>query len=161
MKYSVRNVRRQDRLLTEQRSLEILEEAEYGVLSLSDRIGEPYCIPVNHIFDGKNSVYIHCAPEGKKLSIIRENNKVCFCVIGRVKLQPSKFTTEYESVLLKGSAHINLSEQERRTALQMLVDKLSPQYKEIGAKYIEKSFHRTEVIRVDFTEVSGKGKFLH
>lgn len=97
----------------------------------------------------------------KKLSIIRENNKVCFCVIGRVKLQPSKFTTEYESVLLKGSAHINLSEQERRTALQMLVDKLSPQYKEIGAKYIEKSFHRTEVIRVDFTEFSGKGKFLH
>ena len=32
--------------------------------------------------------------------------------------------------------------------------------KEIGYKYSEKSFHRVDIIRVDFTEFSGKCKHV-
>ena len=78
-----------------------------------------------------------------------------------MKLLPGKFTTEYESVVLKGVAHIHLSPEERMAALLKLVDKLSPNFKELGAKYSKMSFHRVNIIRVDFTEYSGKCKHVH
>ena len=83
-----------------------------------------------------------------------------FCIIGRVHLLPRNFTTEYESVILRGEAHIHLSAEEMMRALHLLVDKLSPDFKEIGYKYSEKSFHRVDIIRVDFTEFSGKCKHV-
>ena len=46
-------------------------------------------------------------------------------------------------------------------ALVLLVEKLSPDDVEIGKKYAEKSFHRTEIIRLDITEFSGKTKRMH
>ena len=67
MKYNNDDVRRRDRLLSEQRATELIRIAEYGVLSMIDEDGLPYAIPVNHVWDGEDSLYIHCAPEGKKL----------------------------------------------------------------------------------------------
>lgn len=57
------SVRRQDRLLDDERAIELLRESEYGVLSMVSE-GEGYGIPVNYVWDGKNSIFIHCAPEG-------------------------------------------------------------------------------------------------
>ena len=142
MKYVNDTVRRQDRLMDEERALELLRESEYGVL------------------DGDHSIYIHCAPDGHKLRALEQHPQVSFCIIGRVHLLPRNFTTEYESVILRGEAHIHLSEEEMMRALHLLVDKLSPDFKEIGYKYSEKSFHRVNIIRVDFTEFSGKRKYV-
>lgn len=161
MRYDNSRVRRQDRLLEEARAIELLRTAEYGTLSLIDEDGLPYGIPVNYVWDGKDSLYIHCAPEGKKLRAIAAHPEVSFCIVGDVNLLPSKFTTEYESIVLKGTAHIGLSPEERMRALVLLVEKLSPDDVEIGKKYAEKSFHRTEIIRLDITEFSGKTKRMH
>lgn len=98
------------------------------------------------------------APEGRKLRIIEKNPKVSLCAIGHVHLLPRNFTTEYESVVVFGEAHIHLPEEERMKALHLLIDKLSPDYKEIGDKYAHASFHRTEIIRIDITDYSGKNK---
>jgi len=158
MKYITEDIRRQDRLLDEARATEILKSAEFGVLSLSDNEGRPYGIPVNFVWDGNNKIYIHCAPEGRKLRILKENNKVSFCVVGRTNLLPSKFTTEYESIVLSGSASTGLSDEEKHHALSLLIDKLSPNDKVIGEKYAEKSFYRVEIIRLDIERWSGKSK---
>lgn len=157
MKYVNETVRRQDRLMDEAKALKLLENGEYGVLSMvSD--GGGYGIPVNYVWDGNDSVYIHCAPEGRKLEALKDNNKVSLCVIGEVNLLPDKFTTEYESALFFGTAHIQLSDDEKMKALHLLIDKLSADFKDIGDKYANKSFHRVEIIRIDFTEFSGKQK---
>ena len=44
------------------------------------------------------------------------------------------------------------------TSTVLLVEKLSPNDVEVGKKYAEKSFFRTEIIRLDVTEFSGKTK---
>ena len=55
MKYVNERVRRQDRLMDEERAIELLREGEYGVLSMvSENMG--YGIPVNYVWDGQNSV---------------------------------------------------------------------------------------------------------
>ena len=93
MKYVNDTVRRRDRLMDEARALELLKNGEYGVLSMVSE-GGGYGIPVNFVWDGKNSAYIHCAPEGRKLEAIKANNKVSLCIIGNVNLLPGKVTTE-------------------------------------------------------------------
>ena len=45
--------------------------------------------------------------------------------------------------------------------MHLLIDKLSPDIKELGDKYAHMSFHRVEIIRVDFSEFSGKRKKVH
>lgn len=161
MIYNNDNVRRRDRLMDKDRAVELLKSSEYGVLSMIDENGLPYGIPLNYVWDGNSSIYIHWAPEGYKLNGLEKYPNVSFCIVGNVNLLPDKFTTEYESVILKGVAHINLTAEERMAALLKLVDKLSPDFKELGAKYSQKSFHRVNIIRIDFTEFSGKCKHVH
>lgn len=157
MKYVNDTVRRQDRLMNEGRALELLRTSEYGVLSMVSE-GGGYGIPVNYVWDGRQSIYIHCAPEGRKLRALAENARVSFCLVGRVNLLPGKFTTEYESALFFGEAHTRLDDEEKMAALHLLIDKLSADFRDTGDKYARKSFHRVEIIRVDFTEFSGKRK---
>jgi len=157
MEYNNDLVRRQDRLLDEDSAIELLRKAEFGVLSMVD--GEKaYGIPVNYVWDGEQSLYIHCAPVGRKLNVLRVNPRVSFCVVGRTHLLPSRFTTEYESVVLQGTAHLGLSDDEKHRALTLLLEKLSPEDKEVGEKYAAKSFHRVEIIRLDISSWSGKQK---
>jgi hypothetical protein len=66
-----------------------------------------------------------------------------------------------ESVLLNGEAHIHLEEKGRKKALHLLVGKLSLEYRQIGCKYNEKSFHRLSNICTDIEEYSGKCKHIH
>ncbi len=157
MKYNNETVRRRDRLMDKTRALELLRTSEYGVLSMVAD-GGGYGIPINFVWDGKDSIYIHCAPEGRKLRALEEHPEVSLCLVGHVHLLPGKFTTEYESAIFFGKAHLHLTEEERMKALHLLIDKLSPDFKELGDKYAHKSFHRTEIIRVDFSTFTGKRK---
>lgn len=157
MTYDNSHVRRQDRLLPQARALELLQTAEYGVLSMVDRDRKPYGIPVNFVFD-EESIYIHCATEGRKLDIVECYEDVSFCIVGQVNLLPSRFTTEYESVVLTGEATIITSEEERMHALELLLQKYSPNDKKVGMKYAHASSARTVIIRIDINAYSGKCK---
>jgi len=123
---------------------------------MCDPDGSPYGIPVNYVWDGEQSIYIHCAPAGRKLQCIDHQPRVSFCIVGKVHLLPSRFTTEYESVVFACNAVRNLSEQERHHALELLLDKLSPNDKQVGLKYAQASFHRVEIIRLDIVHASGQ-----
>lgn len=160
MIYNTKTIRRQDRVMEEQRARKIIENAEYAVFSMIDEDGLPYGIPVNAVFSG-DSAYIHCAPEGKKLRAIALHSDVSLCIIGNVNLLPDKFTTEYESVVLKGKATIVTDEEERKQAIHILLEKYSSEFMERGLYYAAKSLPRTAVIRVDISEFSGKCKHMH
>lgn len=158
--YNNSEVRRQDRLLNESRALEILETGEYGVLAMVEDTGLPYAVPLNYVYVGDGVIYIHCAPEGRKLRAIAAHSDVAFVVVGATCVQPSKFTTEYESIIVRGRASVGLTEDERRQALHSFLAKYSPEDMETGMKYASKSFFRTEIIRLNIATVSGKAKQL-
>ncbi|MDR3058936.1 MAG: pyridoxamine 5'-phosphate oxidase family protein [Prevotella sp.] len=160
MENSFHKVRRQDRLLDETRSIQLLETSEYGFLSLGiNDMGYAYGIPISYAYDKENNVlYFHCAPEGQKLEILQQNNKVSFCVIGETKPISEKFTTLYESVIAFGIVDINLSDDDKRTAIRQLVKKYSPEHVELGETYMEKSFHRTHTFKMAIEHITGKCK---
>ncbi|MDE5786026.1 MAG: pyridoxamine 5'-phosphate oxidase family protein [Duncaniella sp.] len=156
--YSQNDIRRQDRLLDENKAREILKTGEYGYLSMVDAEGYAYGVPLNFVYDGDGAIYIHCAPEGRKLRTINSHPQVSFCVVGNTCVVSHKFTTAYESVVLSCNATDNIQEDERRRALALLLDKYSPADKDTGLIYAEKSFARTAIIRLDIQSVSGKAK---
>lgn len=161
MEYNNDDVRRQDRLLTEDEARKLLLTGEYGVLSMVDHtegISIAYSVPVNYVWDGQEALYIHCAKEGRKLRCIARDAHVSFCVVGQTRVVPDKFTTAYESVVLECRAEVGLDEDERRKALEMILDKYAHDYAEIGKTYAERSFSRTEVIRLNVLRGSGKSK---
>ena len=155
-----REIRRKDRVWDDGRAWELLARGEYGFLSLCGTNGYGYGIPISYALSGK-SVYFHCAPEGYKLECVRANNRACFCVVGHTRIIPEGFTTEYRSVMAFGTVACSLPETERLSAHDLLVDKYSADFKDIAAKYIAGSFHRTEILRLDIEHLSGKHKELH
>lgn len=150
-------IRRKDRVLDEKDAMELLETGEYGFLSMVGTDGFGYGIPISFVKEGE-SLYFHCAPEGYKLECLRENPNVSFCVVGETRVVPNQFTTAYESVLVFGTIHLGLAEEERRHALRLLVKKYCSGFETVGEKYIDKSFHRTNVLRLDIGHISGKCK---
>ncbi len=158
MKYCNQKIRRQDRLLDNKLAIDLLKIGEYGVLSMKTENDGGYGIPINYVWNKNKSIYLHCAPEGFKLDIIAFCNEVSFCVVGKTKVASAKFTTAYESIILNCIAVRDLSANEKMKALELLIDKYSPDDKTIGMKYAEKSFSRTEIIRLDIVEWSGKTK---
>lgn len=161
MEYTNESVRRQDRLLDEERAYTLLREGEYGVLSMVDEDGNAaYGIPVNFVWDGTNAIYLHCAPQGRKLRCIAAHPDVSFCVVGATHVVSHKFTTGYESIVLDCQAHTGLDTEERKHALQLLLQKYSPHDMTVGQKYAEKSFHRTEIIKLEIRRFSGKCKHV-
>ena len=156
IKFDNRLVRRQDRLLDEQAALELLKVGEYAFLSMTTREGA-YGVPLNYVVED-DVIYIHCAPEGRKLRAIAEDDRVSLCVVGQTKVVGEMFTTAYESVIVQGRAQIVESEGVRRHALQLLVDKYAPAYRDEGCKAIERSMHRTAIIAISIDSISAKTK---
>ncbi|MCM1312311.1 MAG: pyridoxamine 5'-phosphate oxidase family protein [Bacteroides sp.] len=158
MQFDNSKIRRQDRTLDESAAIELLNNGEYGVLSMADSEGMPYAVPLSYAYDGEESIYIHCAMDGHKTDIIRQNSNVVFVVVGNTEVLPSQFTTCYESVLVRGMAQVGLSESERRKALRLILEKYSSDDMAVGLRYAEKSFARTNIIRIDIALMSGKTK---
>lgn len=158
MIYDNSKVRRRDRLLDEDVACRLLEEGEYGILSMVDENGEAYGVCTNYVWDGDHSLYTHCAPEGHKLRCIEAHPQVSFTVVGPTRVVPEHFTTEYRSIVLHGIAYKGLSDDEKKKGLMLLVKKFAPEY---GARFqsaLDRSFHRVEIVRIDIDRWSGKTK---
>lgn len=147
-------MRRIDRQITEEQSLEILKNGEFGFLSFTDTEGYASGIPISYVyFNG--SIYFHCAHEGHKLSSIEQDNRVCFCVVTDYKLIPDKFTTHYKSVIAYGRAEL-VRNEEKIEALNALVGKYSAGYETKAQSLKLMVMKRTKVVKITIEHITGK-----
>lgn len=156
MEYDNSMVRRQNRLMEKTDAYRLLKEGEFGVLSMVTPTGKGYGVPFSYVWDGGESVYFHCAPEGEKLKCFEVNEYVSFCVVGKTEVIPDKFTTNYESIIVSGTITTDLSTEERMHALELILDKYAPDDKVVGMAYAEKSFSRTRILCLNINCISGK-----
>lgn len=152
----VKDIRRQDRKITTQEAVEILDTAEYGVLSTVGKDGQPYGVPLSYVHK-HGRIYFHCALTGHKLDNIEENEKVSFCAVGRTKVLPDQFATAYESAVVFGVAS-EVYGAERHKALLWLLEKYCPEFIEEGKQYIELKGKAARVIKIDIGRITGKAR---
>lgn len=149
-------LRRKDRGISELEARELLERSDYGVLSLCGADNEPYGVPLSYCVLN-NSIYFHCALEGRKLALLPVNNRVSFCVVGATEVLPEKFSTRYESVIVSGQVS-EVLDAEKQLGLTGLVDKYCPAYREKGLQYIAGDAAKTRVFRLSIASICGKAR---
>jgi len=99
-----REIRLKDRLVNDEKAVEIITKDSYGVLSTIGEDGYPYGVPLNYTYFD-NCICFHCAQEGHKLDNINFDNKVSFCVVTKSDVFGNEFDTDYESAIAFGKAH--------------------------------------------------------
>lgn len=152
----MRELRRKDRAMGADEAVAVLDKAEYGVLSTASPEGEPYGVPLNFCVI-ENSIYFHCAMEGRKIDNIEKNKSVSFCAVGDTEILPDKFGTTYESVIVSGEIE-EVFDNHKQIALEGLLKKYSLNYFQKGLEYIETLKSKTRVFRIGILHVSGKAR---
>jgi hypothetical protein len=152
----MKELRRKDRVITEEEAMALLSRAEYGVLSTVSENGKPYGVPLNFcIID--HCIYFHCAVEGRKIDNIKQNKSVSFCTVGNTEILPDQFGTKYESVIVSGEVE-EVFDDNKQIALEGLLHKYSPDFFDKGLKYIEALREKTRVFKITINSLSGKAR---
>lgn len=150
-----REMYKKERQMSESDVIKACQNGNHGTLSMIGDDGYPYATPVNYIYiDGK--IYIHSAKYGYKVDCINQNNKVCFSAIINAKVEQSKFTAAFQSIIATGKIHAVEDEGERRNVLEQFIYKLSPDFVENGMKFVDGAIGKTLLLRMDVEEITGK-----
>jgi nitroimidazol reductase NimA-like FMN-containing flavoprotein (pyridoxamine 5'-phosphate oxidase superfamily) len=149
-------MRRADRAIPDNEARAILEQGEYGILSTASSDGQPYGVPVSYAYTGE-AIYFHCALEGHKLENLSSNNKVSFCVVGKTQVLPDKFATNYESVIVFGTA-LEVTDEEKHAGLVELLKKYSPGFIDKGLRYIDGDGRKARVYKIVIESMTGKAR---
>lgn len=151
-----REMRRSDKALTNEEMLDILNTAEYGILSTVGADGYPYGVPVNFVYID-NKIYFHAAVTGHKLDNITFHDKVSFTVVKDVELIPDDFNTKYKSVIAFGKVK-ELPIDKKNEIYVAILKKFSKNFMEAGMKYIEEAGEKARVYEIDIEHMTAKGK---
>lgn len=157
MNYNNDNTRNKSKVLPLEAATDLLINGEYGTLSLRTADGT-YGVPLSYAWNNEDAIYLHGALKGQKIDGIALCPNVSFCIVGKTKVISEKFSTEYESIILQGTATTDLNNEEKLNALGLLIGKYSADNKEEGMKYASRSLHKTAIIKISITQWSGKGR---
>lgn len=147
-------MRRFRQQLSENETLDILNRSTSGVLSLIDPDEVPYGVPMSFVFDGKESIYFHCALSGRKIECIKNSPNACFTIIDLDEIHPQEFTTYFRSVIVEGLISIVTDKNQIIESLRLLSSKYSPGIDCV--QEIEKSIERVSVLKFKILTKTGK-----
>ena len=148
-------MRRNEREIKDRKDIdEIINRCRVCRLAICDE-GQPYIVPLNFGYDGR-FLYFHTAPEGKKIDIIKRNNRVGFefDILHDIVTaeQACKWGAKYESVMGSGTAEIVDDLEAKKEALEWIMR----QYGNGTWDFKEEILKKTLVLRVRILEISGK-----
>lgn len=134
---------------------EILSGAIICRLAMMDG-DQPYIVPVNYGYrDG--CIYMHSAPEGKKIDLLRLNNKVCFEVEDTMEIvkgdRACDWTTSYRSVIGYGITEILSDDESKQTGLEVIMAQHGAPHL---TEFNRKNMGRMVILKLKITSLTGK-----
>jgi hypothetical protein len=117
-------MRRKNKQITDSSEmLDILASNRICRLGLSEG-GQPHIFPMNYGYHD-NKIYLHSALAGKKMDIIKANNRVCFEISDSIELANSQtacnFGTRYRSIIGFGTIHQVIEPAQKDAALKLIM----------------------------------------
>jgi hypothetical protein len=94
--------------------------------------------------------------DGNKVDILKKHPKVCVSCVGKNERQKDRFTTLFESAMVKGSVSEVLDDSEKVYALRMLCTRHTPCNMSDFENAIDRSLSRTAIFKISMDEVTGK-----
>ena len=124
---------------------------------------EPYVVPLNYGYtmeDGRLTLYLHGANQGKKLDMIRANPRVFFELdCDRVPFEgkvPCQYGMVYSSVMGRGTARIVEDVEEKKKAMSILMKTQTGK----DFSFNDRLVSIVAVIRIDVSEYTAKHRPL-
>ncbi|MHB8085225.1 MAG: pyridoxamine 5'-phosphate oxidase family protein [Dehalococcoidia bacterium] len=148
-------MRRSDREITDRSEIDdILKRASICHLGLNDK-GECYVVPVNYGYDG-SCFYIHSAPEGRKIDILREDNRVSFTIytdqVMKESYKACSFSMKYKSVMGRGLATLINDRAAKEEALNVIMR----HYLKGSFSFDPARVDKIVIIKIEILSMSGK-----
>jgi len=152
-------MRKKDREISDPELIEdIILRTEVCRVALCDE-EQPYMVSMNfgYLAGDSPKLYFHCAREGRKLDIIKKNNRAYFQMDTDHRLIKSDiacdFTMKFSSVAGSGRLYIVESEEERQKGLNILMKQYSGRD---DFSFKPGVMNRTHILRLDIESITGK-----
>lgn len=149
-------MRRHDKEIKEQSVIEeILNLSEICRIGLVED-GIAYIVPMNYGY-ANGTIYMHSAPNGRKMEIMKQNSRVSFEIefSGDVvrREEACRWTTKYRSVMGHGTVEIISDPQRKRYGMDIIMRKYGF---EGEIKYDDASLSRMVILELKIEAVRGK-----
>ena len=148
-------MRRKDKEIIDIKEIEeIIMNAKVCHLGLSiDNI--PYVVPLSFGYENK-TIYLHSAKQGKKIDILKQNNKVCFefNIDNEIKESDKgcKWGVNFRSVIGFGKAYFIENIEEKQKALNTIIKNYTDKIFELP----EKNVSNTLLVKITIEQITGK-----
>ena len=154
-------MRRNDREIIDiPEKLKVLEKCKVCRLGLSDK-ERPYIVPLNFGYtfvDNKLTLYFHSANEGRKIDIMKSNNRACFEIDTDHQLiegaNACKCSYSYTSIIGVGLVEFINEPEEKAASLNILMKHQTG--KDIQHSYSEEALASVTVFRMIVEEFTCK-----
>ncbi len=148
-------MRRKEKAITDKAAMEsIILKSSVCRLALSEE-NCPYIVPLCFGYED-DTLYFHSAREGRKLDILRKNNKVCFEFdIDHEIVEADdacKWTMKYHSVIGIGKGSIIEDLESKRKAFNIIMQ----HYSRNSYEYPDKTIKKIVIIKVKIAYMTGK-----
>jgi nitroimidazol reductase NimA-like FMN-containing flavoprotein (pyridoxamine 5'-phosphate oxidase superfamily) len=156
-------MRRSDREITDSAEIiKVIDRCKVCRIALSVH-DQPYIVPLNFGYIYENdalTLYFHSAPSGKKLDMLKENNKVCLemdCDHSLIESDsPCGFGFNFSSIIGFGTIHFMQTDEEKLFGLNALMRHQTG--KNIQYTFEKNMLSQVIVYKLIVTSFSGKRK---
>ena len=155
-------MRRKDREVTDIYGIEdILKQCKTSHVAMVDN-GMPYVVPLSYgykfIRGNLLELYFHSAPEGRKVDVLKRNNKVCFEMAQKGEPvhsdNPCKAGYYYSSIIGFGEVTFMESDDDKSEALSIIVKHQSGK----DVRFTSEQTNDVCVFKIVSKEFTGKKK---
>ena len=133
---------------------EIINKAGVCHLGLVDG-DEPYVVPVSFGYE-RGALYFHGNMKGRKIELIRKNNRVCFEMETDVSVKEAEqacdWGIKYLSVIGVGRAYILENDEQKSHALNIITGRYAGRVLDFPKSEMDK----TLVVKIDIESMTGK-----
>jgi nitroimidazol reductase NimA-like FMN-containing flavoprotein (pyridoxamine 5'-phosphate oxidase superfamily) len=135
---------------------EIIQKCDVCYVGMVDKDHTPYVLPFNFGYE-QGVIYLHSAPEGKKVTILEHNNQVCiaFSTDHVLRYQNEdvacSWSMKYRSVLAYGQVEFITDMEQKARALNVIMKK----YAGKGFTYNKPALENVKVYKIMVSRFEG------
>jgi len=149
-------MRKKDKEITDPKEIEeIIYANKVCRIGLSED-NTPYIVPMNYGYK-ENKIFLHSAVVGKKIDIIKKNNKVCFEITDSIEIVQAEkacdFSTKYRCVIGFGTIKIVNDLNEKKEALQIIMNQHT---NKSDWKFPDEIVSKTMILEIEIESITGK-----
>lgn len=138
---------------------DVLNKAKVIRLAMC-RDGKPYVVPMNFGYED-GVLYLHSAPRGTKIDILRSNPHVCIEADIEVETTtseiPCKWGAKYRSVVGFGKAGVIKDTEEKKAALEVLMRHYGGSFMDFAhSEKAREAMERVVVLRIPLDNITLK-----